>query len=88
MARTSAADLSHGLRGATFPMTTRQLAEHARQNRAPDDLVETIKHMPDREFSSLAGVEHAFSESQEAGEPKARDATGAVSKSATRRRKH
>jgi hypothetical protein len=88
MARTSAADLSHGLRGATFPMTIRQLAEHARQNRAPDDLVETIKRMPDREFSSLAGVEHAFSENQEGGKPKRRDATGAASKAATRRSKH
>ena len=88
MARTSAADLSHGLKGATFPMTTRQLAEHARQNRAPDDLVETIKHMPDREFGSLADVEHAFSESQEGGEPKGRDATEAASKGGTRRRKH
>ena len=88
MARTSAAGLSHGLKGATFPMTTRQLAEHARQNRAPDEVVETIKHMPDREFDSLADVEHAFSESQEGGEPKGRDATEAASKGGTRRRKH
>lgn len=70
MARTSAADLSHGLKDATFPMNTRQLAEHARQNRAPDEVVETIKHMPDREFRSLADVEHVFSQSLGGEEPK------------------
>lgn len=70
MPRTSAADLSHGLKGATFPMSTRQLAEHARQNRAPDEVVETIKHMPEREFGSLADVEHAFSQSKERDKPK------------------
>jgi Protein of unknown function (DUF2795) len=67
MPRTSAADLSHGLKGAAFPMNTRQLARHARQNRAPDDIVETIKRMPDREFGSLADVEHEFSQSLHKG---------------------
>jgi Protein of unknown function (DUF2795) len=86
MARTSAADLSHGLKGASFPMNTRQLAEHARQNRAPEDVVETIKHMPDREFGSLADVEHAFSQSQRGEEPKSRGATGEARKGGSRRR--
>ncbi len=88
MARTSAADLSHGLKGATFPMTTRQLAEHARHNKAPDEVVETIKHMPDREFGSLADVEHAFSESQEGGSRKSRGATEDARKGGTHRRQH
>ncbi len=87
MARTSAADLSHGLKGATFPMNTRQLAEHARQNRAPDEVVETIKHMPEREFRSLADVEHVFSESQEGGEPKRGGATEKGRKGGAHRRK-
>jgi Protein of unknown function (DUF2795) len=86
MARTSAADLSHGLKGASFPMNTRQLAEHARQNRAPEDVVETIKHMPDREFGSLADVEHAFSQSQRGEEPKRRGGTGEARRGGSRRR--
>ncbi|MGO8778864.1 MAG: DUF2795 domain-containing protein [Rhodomicrobium sp.] len=88
MARTSAADLSHGLKDATFPMNTRQLAEHARQNRAPDEVVETIKHMPDREFGSLADVEHVFSQSQQGEEQANGSATEAARKGGTRRRKH
>jgi len=68
MARTSAADLAHGIKGATFPINTRQLAEHARQNRAPEDVIETIKQMPDREFGSVTDVERAFGEVQPAGE--------------------
>jgi Protein of unknown function (DUF2795) len=86
MARTSAADLAHGLEGATFPMSTRQLAEHARQNRAPDEVVQTIKRMPDKEFDSLADVEHAFSESQE-DEP-AEGGTAATKKGGSQRRPH
>ena len=88
MARTSAADLSHGLKGATFPMNTRQLAEHARQNRAPDEVVEAIKHMPDREFGSLADVEHTFSQSQKGEGPKSRGATEEARKGGAQRRKH
>ncbi len=87
MARTSAADLSHGLKGAHFPMNTRQLAEHARQNRAPNEVVETLKEMPDREFHSLADVEHAFSENQHGEEPGGRGATGEARKGGTHRRK-
>ncbi len=88
MPRTSAADLSHGLKGAHFPMNTRQLAEHARQNLAPQEVIETLKHMPDREFRSLADVEHAFSESHEGGQAKGHEATGEVRKGGTHRRKH
>ncbi len=87
MARTSAADLSHGLKGATFPMTTRQLAEHARQNRAPHEVVETIKHMPDREFGSLADVEHVFSQSRDREEPGSGGAAEKARKGGTHRRK-
>ena len=88
MPRTSAADLSHGLKGAHFPMNTRQLAEHARQNRAPEEVIELIGHMPDREFGSLADVEHAFSESQESEQPKGGGATKEARKGGTHRRKH
>lgn len=81
MPRTSAADLSHGLKGATFPLNTRQLAEHARQNRAPDDIVETIKRMPEREFGSLADVEHEFSRSlHKGGKPKSGEPTQSARK--------
>jgi Protein of unknown function (DUF2795) len=63
MARASAADLAHGIKGASFPISTKQLAEHARQNRAPDEVVQTIREMPDQEFRSITEVEHAFSQS-------------------------
>ena len=78
MARTPAADLAHGIKGATFPINTRKLAEHARQNRAPAEVVETIKQLPDQEFSSITEVEHAFSQSGH-GKPQG-GATGAAGK--------
>ncbi len=87
MAHTSAADLAHGLKGATFPMNTKQLAEHARQNRAPDEVIKVIKHMPDREFGSLADVEHAFSQSQKGeGKPRSGEATKEAQKGGAHRR--
>jgi hypothetical protein len=69
-------------------MNTRQLAEHARQNKAPEEVIETIRHMPNREFGSLADVEHAFSEGQESEQPKRRGTTEEASKGGTHRRKH
>ncbi len=79
MARTSAVDLAHGLKGATFPINKRQLAEHARQNRAPEDVVKTIQELPDKEFGSITEVEHAFSQRHTGSKPQG-DAAGAARK--------
>ena len=79
MARVSAADLTHALKGAHFPMNTRQLLEHARKNRANEGVIETIKDFGEQEFQSLAGVEHAFSQTQR-GEPSGGGATQAARK--------
>ena len=82
----SAAELAHGLKGAHFPMNTRQLIEHARHNNAPNGVVEAIKQMPGREFSSLAEVEHAFSQSHKGEEPKTGKAADAARKGGTQHR--
>jgi len=60
MARASAGDLAHGLKGAKFPATTRELVEQAQHNKAAGDIVKLIDQMPDTEFGSIAEVEHAF----------------------------
>lgn len=82
MARTSAADLAHGLKGAHFPMNKKQLAEFARKNSAAKEIVQTIENMPEGEYGSLADVEHAFSQSSHKGErqPTSGEATGAARK--------
>lgn len=60
MARTSAADLAQGLKGADFPMGKQELAEYARQNGAAQEIVQTLKELPERQYQSMADVEKAF----------------------------
>ncbi len=68
MARTSAADLAHGLKGAKFPMSKKEIAELARNNGVADEVLQTIDEMPDGEYGSVTDVEHAFHEEQGGGE--------------------
>jgi hypothetical protein len=64
MAHPSATEFAHGLKGAHFPINKKQLAELAHKNKASKDVVDAIKGMPDKEFASMADVEHVFSRSQ------------------------
>ncbi len=64
MARTSAADLAQGLKGADFPMSKKELVQYARQNGAAEEIVQTIEEMPDREYESMADVQQGFGEAQ------------------------
>ncbi len=67
MARTSAADLAHGLKGAKFPMSKKDLAHLARKNGVADEVVQTIEEMPEGEYGSVTDVEHAFHQGQSRG---------------------
>jgi hypothetical protein len=51
MARTSAADLAHGLKGAKFPMSKKEIAELARKNGVADEVLQTIDEMPEGEMA-------------------------------------
>jgi hypothetical protein len=67
MAHTSAADLAHGLKGAKFPMSKKDLAALARKNGVAHEVVQTIEEMPEGEYGSVTDVEHAFHQSQSGG---------------------
>lgn len=65
MARTSAADLAKALSGTDFPANTQELVDRAKKNGAPEEVIQTIKEFSgDREYKSMADVEHEFSQSQ------------------------
>jgi len=49
------------LSGVEYPATKDQLISHAREHEAPDDVIEFMKRLPNRNFKSPAEV------SQEAG---------------------
>lgn len=44
------------LGGVDYPAGKQQLIEHARQENAPDDIVEMLKELPEREFEGPTGV--------------------------------
>lgn len=60
MARTSAADLAHALKGAHFPISKDDLIDLARKNGVDEDVLETMEVLPDDEYASVAEVEKAF----------------------------
>ncbi len=84
MARTSAADLAHGLKGAKFPMSKNDLVSLARKNGVGDEVLKTFEEIPEGEYGSVTDVEHAFHEEQGGGEGRGRgnkaDATAAAQK--------
>ena len=71
MARTSAADLAHGLKGAKFPMSKKDLVQLARKNGVADEVLETFEEMPEGDYGSVTDVEHAFNQGQGGGRSRA-----------------
>lgn len=55
------AKVSKSLKGIHFPVDKDKCVEYAQKNMAPDDVVNVLKHIPDGEYDSMAGVWHAVS---------------------------
>ncbi len=53
------AKVSKSLKGIHFPADKDKCVQYAERNQAPDDVVNTLRHMPDGEYDSMAGVWHA-----------------------------
>ncbi len=82
MARTSAADLALGLKGAKFPLNKEDLIELARKNGVADAVLQTFEELPDGEYGSVTDVEHAFHEDQGGGEGRKRENKGEATQAA------
>jgi Protein of unknown function (DUF2795) len=82
MARTSAADLAHGLKGAHFPISKGDLMKLARKNGAGEDVLETMKELPNDDYASVAEVEKAFGELNREEGGSGRQKTGGGAKAA------
>jgi hypothetical protein len=88
MARTSAADLAHGLKGAKFPMSKKDLVSLARKNQVADEVLQIFEEMPDGEYGSVTDVEHAFHEEQSGGERHERGNKGEATAAAQKGGQH
>lgn len=67
----SAASVAKVLAGATFPMNKSSLTEYARANKAKlggaaEDVMETVRALPDRTYNSMADVKRAVSAGSQA----------------------
>ncbi|MCR9110303.1 MAG: DUF2795 domain-containing protein [Rhodobacteraceae bacterium] len=58
----SAAGVTSALKGVSFPSDRATLARQARDNDAPEEVVDLIKTMPDRQFETMADVTKAVGE--------------------------
>jgi hypothetical protein len=88
MARTSAADLAHGLKGAKFPMSKKDLVQLARKNAVADEVLKTFEEMPEGEYGSVTDVEHAFHEDRGGGGPHESGKKGEATKAAQKGGQH
>ena len=88
MARTSAADVAHGLKGAKFPLSKKDLVHLARNNQVADEVLQAFEEMPDGEYGSVTEVEHAFHEEQGSGEGRERTNKGEATAAAQKGGQH
>ena len=88
MARTSAADLAHGLKGAKFPLSKKDLVRLARKNGVSDDVLQTFEGMHEGEYGSVTDVEHAFHQGHGGGQPHDSGKKGEATKAAQKGGQH
>ncbi|HEY3347671.1 MAG TPA: DUF2795 domain-containing protein [Nitrospirota bacterium] len=57
---TSVANITHHLRGINFPATKKQLLDHAKGLSASQPVIDVIKGLEDRTYSSMADVMSSY----------------------------
>jgi hypothetical protein len=58
--RLSPIELQKHLKGSKYPASKDDLVQRARQNNAPHDVVEKLRHLPSTTFDTPASVMKAF----------------------------
>lgn len=58
----SGAKISQYLQGLEFPVRKQDAIEHARSHNAPQDVLDTLTKLPDRQYFSLTGIVDAIGE--------------------------
>ncbi|MDA8233137.1 MAG: DUF2795 domain-containing protein [Magnetospirillum sp.] len=56
LASHSTATIAQVLSGIDFPANKQKLVDYARKNNADPEVLETIRHMPEAEYTSMADV--------------------------------
>jgi Protein of unknown function (DUF2795) len=56
----SPANITHHLKGIDFPASKQDLERHARKNGADQEVVDSIKAMPDQSYENMADVMKSY----------------------------
>lgn len=62
--RISPISLQKHLKGTSYPATKQDLVRRAESNQAPDDVIETIRHLPQDRYESPAEVMRSFGQAR------------------------
>jgi len=58
----SAVDISKNMSGLDFPANKQNLIDYARNQKAREEVINTLQQMPDQDYGSMADVEKGFGE--------------------------
>ena len=56
----SASELASYLKGISFPCSKQDILDTARNNSAPDNVIEWLDRLPDKEYNNVTDVEREF----------------------------
>jgi hypothetical protein len=62
MARVSPAEVEKSLKGVDYPAKKQDLVKHAQKQGADQDVIDTLKELPEEEFNSPIDVTKAIGE--------------------------
>lgn len=58
--------VSKAIKGIDFPASKEDLIEHAKQNKADQEVMEILENLPEDDFETVADVEKAYGEERNA----------------------
>jgi hypothetical protein len=59
----SPSNIAHHLKGIDFPASKDDLIQQAKKNGADSEVLESIKNMPDDEYTDMAGIMQGYGDS-------------------------
>jgi len=59
----SPANVAHYLKGVDFPAKKQDLVKHAQSQKADEEVLETLKNLPDQEYGNMADVMKGYGQS-------------------------
>ncbi len=66
----SASELANYLKGISFPCSKQDILDTSRNNNAPDNIIDWLDRLPDKEYNNVTDVEREFGQIKATGSPR------------------